>query len=82
MFQTSRSAANFSFEELSFPTKNSQTDFPVHFQKEKAFISHGSFCKPLCISETGQRNKKFSLSIASIANMLRGQGMVLYLKSY
>jgi len=40
------------------------------------------FVVPLCISEIGQRDKKkVSLSDASIANTLHGQGMVLYLKS-
>lgn len=77
-----RSAADFSFEGLNFPTKNSQTDFPVHYQKEKTFISHGSFCGSIMhLWDRTKREKKVSLSDASIANTLHGQGMVLYLKS-
>lgn len=65
-----RSAADFSFGGYNFSTNISQTDFSVHFQKEKFPLTCcSSFCKPCCIF----------ISIISISDKLDRQGKVMCL---
>lgn len=65
-----RSAADFSFGGYNFSTKISQTDFSVHFQKEKFPLTCcSSFCKPCCIF----------LSVVSNSDKLDRQGKVMCL---